>query len=131
MGALFDLWPFGAKREKRHANNVRIGLSANLYDLYCVDPDALGEHIARERPIRDAQRAEIARWNHGAAPWGLHARMRDLGTAGAGVVEIGEPDGVPGWIAYPVAQGWQLDEFDGDSRRYPDLAVALEAVADV
>ena len=59
------------------------------------------------------------------------ARMRDLGTAGAGVVEIGEPDGVPGWIAYPVPQGWQLDEFDGDSRRYPDLAVALEAVADV
>ena len=131
MGALFDLWPFGARREKRYANNVRIGLGANLYDLYCADPGGLIGHIAQDKPIRGSQHAEIARWNREAAPWGLHATVRDLGTAGAGVVEIGEPDGVPGWIAYPVAQGWQLDEFDGDSRRYPSLASVLHAIADV
>lgn len=110
---------------------ARVGVSANLYHLYCVDPVALVEHVAKGGAIRSSQHDEIARWNRGAAPWGLEARMRDLGTAGAGVVEIGQPDGVPGWIAYPVPQGWQLDEFDGESRRYPDLAVALEAVADV
>ncbi|WP_338929310.1 hypothetical protein WDZ11_22990 (plasmid) [Roseomonas mucosa] len=109
----------------------RIGVNANLFALYCVDPTGATRAICSNEALGCRHHAEIARWNPGAEPWGLRARIPEPGQHASKVVEIGDLDGTPSWIAYPTEGGWQLDEFDGDSRRYPSLASVLHAIADV
>lgn len=121
----------GAFFQKSSVMNERIGINANLYPLYCVDPCGAERAICSDEALDRAHHAEIARWNLGAEPWGLRALIPERTQSLSKIVEIGDLDGTPSWIAYPTESGWQLDEFDGDSRRYPSLALVLHAIADV
>ncbi|WP_353408394.1 hypothetical protein [Roseomonas mucosa] len=109
----------------------RIGVNANLFALYCVDPVGATRAICSSEALGGRHHVEIARWNPEAEPWGLRARIPEEGQHASRIVEIGDLDGTPSWITYPIEGGWQLDEFDGDSRRYPSLASVLHAIADV
>ena len=121
----------GAIFQKSSFANERIGINANLYPLYCVDPAGAERAICSDEKVGHVHDAEIARWNRGAEPWGLRAMIPERAESHSKIVEIGDLDGTPSWIAYPTESGWQLDEFDGDSRRYPSLASVLHAIADV
>jgi len=104
-----------------------LGCRASLYEAYFRNRSLASHHIATLRPEQRGEFVELTRWNKLFRECGIEARSRWLGPSKF-AVEIVDMNEEPAWVIYPVADAWQVDEFDGTSQRARTLGEALQLV---
>ena len=113
---------------KKNAPGRAVGV--NLWRQWVGNPKAIRWLLRDEDALRLDDLDTVESWAGRQREWGLHVRLHASAAGLPQVVEVFGPDLTePHVLLYRVGEEIQVDEHHGASRRYADMAEAVDFVA--